>query len=593
MKDHTLIFPVDSLLNTWILTWDYHVLGSRPLELFNANIFYPAKNTLALSEHMIGNLPIFAPLMFLTQNPILAANGVVFASFVLSGVAMFALVRYWTGNFLASFIAGFIYAFAPPRFGQLAHWQLLSVQWAPFALLFGEKFLRSRRLSDGLLALSFYGLQVLSSYYLGYAVTFVIGCYVMYRLIKDRSARSLEMLAKLTLLFAIAAVFIIPFSYPYVRLKKSGLLSHDPRLLTEASADPASSFLSVPLYGANVYQGLLRSFQSRYQPWEKWLFPGFLPVFLALVPVSRSLRERNRKEERNRLLRGGRWGRSTINAYLLIVLLSGVMSLGPFLVVNDKGTKIPLPYLFFFYLLPGFSSMRVPARFALMVPIGVSVLAGFGVQLLLEALRGKWARSPHLKRFSGIGLSSLLLFILTVEFHFTPIPMDPIEAGSAIPPVYRWLAHQPKDGAVLEVPWTIDTRRNQEPIWQTRYVYFSKALQLVQGQPYNLLDVLIRARYVYFSVYHWHPLVNGYSGYNPPSYEEIVGHLHGFPSKEGINYLSTIGVRRVILHTDLLMPDEILRWQTPALAEMGLEKAAEFGADVVFHITAFKSEEGS
>lgn len=592
MKDHTLIFPVDSLLNTWILTWDYHALGSRPLELFNANIFYPAKNTLALSEHMIGNLPIFALLMFLTQNPILAANGVVFASFVLSGVAMFALVRYWTGNFLASFLAGFIYAFVPPRFGQLAHWQLLSVQWAPLALLFGEKFLRSRRWRDGFLALGFYILQILSSYYLGYAITFAIGGYLSYHLITDPSLRRREVFAKLTLLFAIAAVLLIPFSYPYVRQKRGfGLLSHNPESIRWASADPASSFLSVPLYGANVYQGLLRSFQSRYQPWEKWLFPGFLPIFLALVPVARSLRERSREEERNRLLRGGRWDRSTVNAYLLIVLLSGVMSLGPFLVVNDTATKIPLPYLFFFYLLPGFSSMRVPARFALMIPIGLGVLGGLGVQLLLEALRGKWASHPLLKRFSGVGLGSILLFILIVEFHFTPIPMDPIETGSAIPPVYRWLAHQPKEGAVLEVPWTIDARRNQEPIWQTRYVYFNKALQLVQGQPYNLLDVLTRARYVYFSVYHWHPLVNGYSGYNPPSYEEIIQKLHGFPSEEGAKYLSAIGVRRVVLHTDLLTPDEILRWRTPALAEMGLEKAAAFGSDVVFHIAAFKSEE--
>lgn len=40
-----------------------------------------------------------------------------------------------------------------------------------------------------------------------------------------------------------------------------------------------------------------------------------------------------------------------------------------------------------------------------------------------------------------------------VKFHFTSIPMGPIETGSDIPPVYRWLAYQPKDGAVLEVPW--------------------------------------------------------------------------------------------------------------------------------------------
>jgi hypothetical protein len=134
MHDHTVFFPVDHLLTTWILAWDYHALISHPLELFDANIFYPARNSLALSEHMMGNLPIFAPVMWLTQNPILAANSVIFASFVLAAVAMFVLVQYWTGSFAAAFIAGCIYAFTPLRFGQLGKLQLLSVQWAPLAL---------------------------------------------------------------------------------------------------------------------------------------------------------------------------------------------------------------------------------------------------------------------------------------------------------------------------------------------------------------------------------------------------------------------------------------------------------------------------
>lgn len=66
----TLAVPMTSPL--WILAWDYHTLFSNPFNLFNANIFYPAQNTLALSEQMVANLIIFAPVMFITQNPVLA-----------------------------------------------------------------------------------------------------------------------------------------------------------------------------------------------------------------------------------------------------------------------------------------------------------------------------------------------------------------------------------------------------------------------------------------------------------------------------------------------------------------------------------------
>lgn len=61
----------DSLLNTWILAWDFHILKTNPLNLFNANILYPAEHALAFSEHMIGVLPVFAPFYALTGNPIL------------------------------------------------------------------------------------------------------------------------------------------------------------------------------------------------------------------------------------------------------------------------------------------------------------------------------------------------------------------------------------------------------------------------------------------------------------------------------------------------------------------------------------------
>ena len=87
--------------------------------LFNANIFYPVENTLALSEHMIAVVPIFAPLYLLTENPIFAYNMVFLMSFIFSGISMFLLVHHWTGSLWPSLLAACFFAFAPIRFAEI------------------------------------------------------------------------------------------------------------------------------------------------------------------------------------------------------------------------------------------------------------------------------------------------------------------------------------------------------------------------------------------------------------------------------------------------------------------------------------------
>jgi len=79
----------DPALNTWILAWDVHSLTTDPLNLFNTNIFYPFKNTLAFSEHLIADMLVAFPVILITHNPILAYNSILFLSFVLSGLGMF------------------------------------------------------------------------------------------------------------------------------------------------------------------------------------------------------------------------------------------------------------------------------------------------------------------------------------------------------------------------------------------------------------------------------------------------------------------------------------------------------------------------
>ena len=49
----------------WTLWWDYHQTFTDPLRLFDANVFYPYKYTLAFSENDYGLSLLFFPLFAL------------------------------------------------------------------------------------------------------------------------------------------------------------------------------------------------------------------------------------------------------------------------------------------------------------------------------------------------------------------------------------------------------------------------------------------------------------------------------------------------------------------------------------------------
>jgi hypothetical protein len=97
-----------------------------------------------------------------------------------------------------------------------------------------------------------------------------------------------------------------------------------------------------------------------------------------------------------------------------------------------------------------------------------------------------------------------------------PIVYDP---GESRPPVYEWLARQMR-GAVCEFP-----------------------IGQIHGRP-GPQD----PTYMYYSTRHWHPLVNGYSGFTPPSYESLVGELQSFPAPEAIAALRRRQVRYLLVH---------------------------------------------
>lgn len=534
----------DPLLNAWILAWDFHALTTDPWNLFNANILYPAEKTLAFSEHLLGVLPIFAPAYALSQNPILAYNMVFFLSFPLSGIALFLLVHHWTRTFWAALLSGFLFAFAPTRFGQYTHLQLLNLYWAPLVLLFLERFLHSKTWKDLFGFAIFYWLQSLSSVYLGWFTTIAVVLYVLcYALFIDRELLSRRMISRYATFITLSLLILLPLHLPYYEVKRQWGLSRSLQECVFYSADILLSYFSVSFLMNDLYIALFRFANSSFAGGEKNLFLGFVILTLATI---------------GSLSRGGILchdaAKRMKRVFWLILSASAILSLGPYLVVLDRKTRIPLPYLLLYQLVPGFSAMRAPARFGLMVTLAASVLTALGFLQICDYLHGRgYFRNRERSRCEQ-SVALLCLGVFVLELGWKPLPLAKVQTGLEVPEVYRWLAGKNFTGAVVELPFGH---------WQDY-------------------------RYAYFSAYHWLPLVNGTSGFMPPTYSQLMPELNVLPSRGALESLSAIGGKWVVVHTDQLQPHEAQQWRQANLAETGLEKVAAFGSDVVYKLPALE-----
>ena len=227
----------DHHLITWALAWDTHALMTDPGNLFQANIFFPARNALAFSEHFLGYVPLFAPIYVLTGNPVLSANVLLILTYPLCTVAMAALARRFVAP-PAALAAGLLFAFCGQRYLNLYHYHQLGTFWLPAALLFADRWLERARARDAVALATCVALQLLSSYYLGYAMICMLGAALPVLLWRSRGNLDRYRLVGGGLALILGAVPALAASVPYLELQRLGLVP-------SARGDEVSSLLTM------------------------------------------------------------------------------------------------------------------------------------------------------------------------------------------------------------------------------------------------------------------------------------------------------------------------------------------------------------
>jgi len=507
----------DGYLITWILAWDVHSLTSAPSALFDANIFYPARGVLAGSEHMLGHLPLFAPVYLLTDNPVLAIQFTRLAAVLLCGVSMYALLRHWGVSCFAAFFGGFVYAFCPTRTLTIHALQLVEVGYLPLAILYLDRVLDRGLLRDAVLLTVFLSLQMLCSFYLAYIALIAVAVYAAGSLWLRRCAGVPSHWSLALLSLAAVGVVVVATSLPYAA--RGEIPAYDDSVLTTFSAGLWSTYMARPEFARSARLGMA--------------YVGIVPGLCLVAAVWA-------------MARGGARRRAVIAA-LAVGVAMYVMALGPSLVIGDW--RVPLPYKLAGFVIPGFSSMRVPLRFTFGFVFAMAALAGLGLQAILH-----WAHLDRRKLAAG-GVTLAAVLATAVDYgHFEYTPaLRPMTTRADLPPVYRRLGDLER-GPVLELPTA------------------------VQGEDsFRGLDR--EARYAYLSTFHWDPLLNGYTGYAPRS-AAIVKHIAKLlPDARALGLLRRMtGLRTVIVHLDELAAGDRAKWRHPA----GLDRLGIYGGDVLF-----------
>jgi hypothetical protein len=251
-----------------------------------------------------------------------------------------------------------------------------------------------------------------------------------------------------------------------------------------------SSFVSSPTYVDTWLRHALPSWTWLSEPPDAWLFPGVLPLVLAAVGVIAWRRSRWRPPV---------WAW----AYVALTVLCLWLAVGP-----------PFGLWGWIYRLPGLSFIRVPTRFVIVGLLGLGVLTGVGFERLTRRL------PPATTRWLA-GVTAALLMA-----EFVVAPLHPVRYTMELPDIDRYVATLPGRVAVVDLP-------------------LPDSQSLIVREERN-------SRYMIHSLAHFRPIFEGYSGIQPPGYQDAYWQLTTFPDERSLQTLARLGFTHAILHTSLI-----------------------------------------
>ena len=484
----------DPLAEAWQPAWGGHALLHQPLHFFDANRFWPLKDSLAFGDALIG----YAPAGIIGSGPHAAMvryDLLFLFAYALAFFGAYLLARELGLGPLGAVIAGAAFAYAPYRLEQDGHLQVISSGGIPLAFAFAVRGIRLKRPWWLFWAWLVAAWQVSIGWVLGLPFADGIAGVVVIAAVVWLIRRRPPIPRRLVLASAAGAVVFIAVSYwiahPYLYIADNFPAAKRSPHEVAAFSGPLKVFLIAPEENF-IWGAATAGFRDSVNTWqEKTLFPGAVILVLAVVGLwSSSLPKQ--------------W-RLGLGIGTLAIL---VLELG-----FREGGGLLWPYRVLYDALPGWDAIRTPGRLATFSSLTLALLAAAGVEAAIRAAgRRRWPA------WTAIGIAGVLGLAIVTEGR--SLPFDPFD-NQAQPPV-------PPSG-----PSTADVPQPQLHL-PALTAKENRAFQLESTQGFP-------------------DIVNGRASTNPAVVLNLVRDMANFPDAATVRELQEYGVKTVILHTGLTL----------------------------------------
>src|SRR3990167_1263359 len=360
------------------------------LPLFDSQIAtgFPQMGTITGSFNPL-NLIIFKFL------PMPQAYNIGFAIiFLTSAFFTFLFCRVLNLSRLASLLASISFAFSGIFATQILHFTVIqTLSFFPAELYLVEIYIQKRKPFIPILLVFVVGFQILSGFYqvVLYSIIILV-LYIFFRVFFVEERRFGRWIIAFTLVgailvgFLIAAIQLIP-SWEFTKIStRAGGISREEIKLFPYPIKHLVTFIWPYLLG-DPRIGTYPQFSKDWGIfWENTGYLGILPLIFALFAVFGGVRK-------NKM----------VQFFALLSLLLLLLMLG-----KNSPT-------FFLFQIPPLSLFRVPARWIMFLTFALSILAGFGFEILRQQLDSKIGSSKLKTAFS----LSILLIVIANLFFFS------------------------------------------------------------------------------------------------------------------------------------------------------------------------------
>jgi uncharacterized membrane protein (UPF0136 family) len=482
----------DPLAEAWQPAWGGHALLHQPLHFFDANRFWPLKDSLAFGDALIGYAP--AGIIGTGPHAAMVRYDLLFIfAYALAFFGAYLLARELGLGPAGAVIAGAAFAFAPYRLEQDGHLQVISSGGIPLAIAFAVRGIRLRRPWWLFWAWIVAAWQVSIGWVLGlpfaYGLAGAVVVAAVFWLIRSRPPIPRPMLiaggAGIVIFVAISYWIAHPYLYIADNFPAAKRAPHE----VAAFSGPLKVFLAAPEENF-IWGGATAGIRDTLTTWqEKTLFPGALILVLSIAGLwSSSLTKRWRI-----------W--LAVAAVAILILELGF----------QEAQGLLWPYRVLYDVLPGWDAIRTPGRLATFSTLALALLAGAGGEAAMRVVRR--ARLPA---WAPAAVAGVLALAIVTEGR--SLPFDPFD-NQAMPDV------PPAQPSAREIP----TPQLHLPALTAKQ---NRAFQLASTDGFP-------------------DMVNGRASTNPAVVLDLVKHMTNFPDAATVRELQDYGVRTVILHLGL------------------------------------------